>query len=74
MQEAIAPWTQAFCDRRELFNDDENARKHFRQRLEYFLKTLWNMTETENQNTEIQNWLKLAAFTIRNRTITVKVP
>jgi CRISPR-associated protein Cmr2 len=67
--EAILPWTRAFCDRRDQFLGDELAKKDFQDALSEFLKTLWDMTEEKNRDSEIQNWLKLAAFVKRNREI-----
>ncbi|MHC5863244.1 MAG: type III-B CRISPR-associated protein Cas10/Cmr2, partial [Nostoc sp.] len=69
MIEAIVPWTRAFCDRRDQFLEDELAKKDFQEALSEFLQTLWNMTEEKNRDSEIQNWLKLAAFVKRNREI-----
>ncbi len=69
MIEAIVPWTRAFCDRRDQFLGDELAKKDFQDALSEFLKTLWDMTEEKNRDSEIQNWLKLAAFVKRNREI-----
>lgn len=66
---ALAPWTKAFCIRRELFADDDAARDNFQQHLAEFLNALWQTTLEKNLDREIQNWLKLAAFVIRNRTI-----
>ena len=67
--EAIAPWTQAFCSRREALTTDTEGK--FQQALAEFLKTLWMMSVEENRDREIQNWLKLAAFTLRNRNINI---
>ena len=66
---ALPFWTKAFCDRRELFADDDDARDAFQQHLAQFLDALWQTTLEKNLDREIQNWLKLAAFVIRNRTI-----
>jgi len=67
--EAIAPWTQAFCSRREALTTDTEGK--FQKALAEFLKTLWMMSVEENRDREIQNWLKLAAFTLRNRNINI---
>lgn len=72
--EALEPWTQVFCSRRDLFSNDKDALEKFRCRLEQFLQCLWCTTQENDQLTEIQNWLKLAAFTIRTRNITIKTP
>jgi CRISPR-associated protein Cmr2 len=67
MDEAIAPWSQAFCSRREhLVNDSE---RQFQQHLTEFLQALWQTTLEEKLTQEIYNWLKLAAFVIRKRQI-----
>ncbi|WP_337884665.1 type III-B CRISPR-associated protein Cas10/Cmr2 [Fischerella thermalis] len=69
IKEAIAPWTKAFCDRRDQFQEDEAAKKQFQQYLAEFLETLWKTTSEIDKDSEVQNWLKLAAFTLRNRDI-----
>ncbi len=74
--EAITFWTQAFCSRREQLVDEDN-RREFQQRLKDFLQELWRthlqaedeIKTTQQRDREIQNWLKLAAFTLRNRNI-----
>jgi CRISPR-associated protein Cmr2 len=67
MYEAIAPWSQAFCSRREqLVNDSEGQ---FQQQLAEFLQALWRTTAEDKLAQEIYNWLKLAAFVIRKRQI-----
>jgi CRISPR-associated protein Cmr2 len=64
---AIAPWSQAFCSRREqLVNDSEGQ---FQQQLTEFLQALWRTTAEDKLAQEIYNWLKLAAFAIRKRQI-----
>ncbi|WP_375473880.1 type III-B CRISPR-associated protein Cas10/Cmr2 [uncultured Nostoc sp.] len=67
--EAIVPWTRMFCDRRDQFLGDELAKKDFQEALSGFLKTLWDTTHQKNKDSEVQNWLKLAAFVKRNREI-----
>ena len=71
---AIHAWTQAFCSRRDLFSNDDDAREGFRHGLQQFLQRLWDTTPEKDQLTEIQNWLKLAAFTIRTRSIAIRTP
>lgn len=66
---ALASWTTAFCQRRDLFAGDDKAREEFQQHLAEFLAALWRTTSEKELDREIQNWLKLAAFVIRNRTI-----
>jgi CRISPR-associated protein Cmr2 len=66
---AIESWTKAFCQRRELLAGNDAARDEFQQHLAQFLDALWRTTPGKEPDQEIQNWLKLAAFVIRNRTI-----
>jgi CRISPR-associated protein Cmr2 len=67
---AIEPWIIAFCSRREAFKGDEVRLQQFQEALTNFLKTLWLKTEAGKQyDLQIINWLKLAAFLIRNRDI-----
>ena len=68
IKEAIPAWTQAFCDRREQLKD-ENIKQQFQQVLSKFLSDLWDTTTPEELDTQIQTWLKLAAFVKRNREI-----
>lgn len=69
--EAIAPWTKAFCDRRDQFQNDEDGKTKFQKQLADFLTALFITTETKQLDNEIQSWLKLAAFVKRNRDIKV---
>ncbi|MFN9557258.1 MAG: type III-B CRISPR-associated protein Cas10/Cmr2 [Dolichospermum sp.] len=69
--EAIVPWTKAFCDRRDQFQNDEDAKKEFQKQLADFFTALFITTETKQLDNEIQSWLKLAAFVKRNRDIKV---
>ena len=71
--EAIVPWTKAFCDRRDQFQNDEDAKKEFQKQLADFFTALFITTETKQLDDEIQSWLKLAAFVKRNRDIDIKV-
>jgi len=64
---AIAAWTHVFCLRREALTD--KTREGFRSALENFIETLQAKTQPENFNRELRSWLKLAAFTLRNRLI-----
>jgi CRISPR-associated protein Cmr2 len=72
MKAAIQPWTQAFCDRREQLKD-ETLKQRFQQALSEFLCDLWDTTTPEELDTQVQTWLKLAAFTLRNRKIKLGV-
>jgi CRISPR-associated protein Cmr2 len=69
--DAIAPWTKAFCDRRDVFKKDEAAKKHFQKSLAEFLQALKITTEEKSGDRQIQSWLKLAAFVLRNRKIEI---
>jgi len=70
MYEAIEPWTNAFCSRREALKGDELMQKQFQELLTQFLQGLWQTTESGTEcELQINNWLKLAAFLIRNRSI-----
>ena len=67
--EALKPWVQAFCTRRDLFKNDDDARLDFQRYLGDFITQLWQTTPETKPDNEIQNWLKLAAFVKRNREI-----
>ncbi|MDB9485191.1 type III-B CRISPR-associated protein Cas10/Cmr2 [Dolichospermum circinale CS-537/01] len=71
--EAIVPWTKAFCDRRDQFQNDKNStlKTKFQKQLADFFTALFITTETKQLDNEIQSWLKLAAFVKRNRDIKV---
>jgi CRISPR-associated protein Cmr2 len=71
VQEAISPWTKAFCSRRE--NLSEDHQKTVQDAFNSFLDSLWQTTENtpEVLNKAINNWLKLAAFATRKRKITI---
>jgi len=73
MPEAILPWATAFCDRRDLFQEDEVLKQQFRDALTSCLQDLWNRTPEKDRDREIQTWLKLAAFILRNRHIKLGV-
>jgi CRISPR-associated protein Cmr2 len=66
---AIKPWCRAFCDRRAVFGDDTDSRQRFEQVLVVFMTELIKHTQTAELDTEMNNWLKLAAFTLRRREI-----
>ena len=77
IDEAIKPWVNAFCGRRELFKGNEEAQQTFVRELSDWLKTMWKTTSNEKadfettRDHEIQTWLKLAAFVLRKRNIVV---
>ncbi len=70
---AIAPWTQAFCSRRDVLRA-KTERVAFQRQLAQFLTQLWQTTTQETpqktnkrRDDAVQAWLKLAAFVQRNR-------
>jgi CRISPR-associated protein Cmr2 len=72
---AIHTWVEAFCVRRDLFKSDEwgeGAKDRFRQDLSKFLYELSFAFEPQDFDKEVQNWLKLAAFTLRKRSIAIR--
>jgi CRISPR-associated protein Cmr2 len=71
MNEAIQPWVNAFCDRRDFFKGDNDSKKYFNECLVNFLQKVWETTLEADRDRQIQNWLKLAAFTLRNRDIKI---
>jgi CRISPR-associated protein Cmr2 len=69
LDEAIAPWTNCFCDRRDSFQNRPHLRNSFQQTFAAYLSALYTTTPEEKRDRTIQNWLKLAAFVLRNRKI-----
>lgn len=68
ISQAITSWVNLFCERRDLFKGETEEKAKFKQKLEIFLKHLWDHT-SQDKDAAIKNWLKLAAFVLRNRTI-----
>ena len=66
---AIEPWCRAFCERREALSKDEDIRKKFHTALVNFITKIVQYTQASETDTELKNWLKLAAFTLRRREI-----
>jgi CRISPR-associated protein Cmr2 len=66
-EKAIASWTKAFCTRRDTL--PESLQTKFEESLINFLIQLWQTTTSDDRDREVQNWLKLAAFVLRNREI-----
>jgi CRISPR-associated protein Cmr2 len=66
---ALSAWTTVFCERRDFFANDETKKEEFKAKFTDFMKELWETTPEENLTDEIQYWLKLAAFVLRNRDI-----
>lgn len=69
---AIPAWVNLFCERRDLFQGNSEAQEHFSRKFCAFLNHIWEHTQQNDQDTQIQNWLKLAAFNLRNRHIKIK--
>jgi CRISPR-associated protein Cmr2 len=69
IQDAIEPWTIAFCDRRDVFKGNDATKVRFQEILSAFLDALWINTDSKDLDREVEKWLKLAAFTLRNRYI-----
>ncbi len=69
--EAIACWCGVFCDRREKLHDDN--KDAFREALSQFIQALWITTSKDELDKEIKNWLKLTAFILRKRNITINI-
>ena len=66
-EDAIKAWTRVFCDRREIVSDLK-----FPEKLLEYLQKIIAQTQEEDRDSEIKNWLKLAAFVLRNREIKLK--
>jgi CRISPR-associated protein Cmr2 len=97
-ENAIEPWTKAFCSRREILNqgnrelnksevlgangysplpsseveNGDDLKTNIQEKLANYLQSLMTWTQEKERDREIQNWLKLAAFVIRNREINLK--
>jgi CRISPR-associated protein Cmr2 len=69
--EAIGVWANAFCDRREALSDPD-IRRRFHEQLTIFLRDLWMTTQEAERDAAVGNWLKLAAFVLRKRHITIR--
>jgi CRISPR-associated protein Cmr2 len=71
-KKAINAWTHVFCLRREALTDEtltNETRESFRMALETFIEALRSKTLPDDFDRELQSWLKLAAFNLRNRLI-----
>jgi CRISPR-associated protein Cmr2 len=71
IEDAIEPWVYAFGSRRDALAKEEDQ-KRFCQQLHRLLQTLWTLTNEQERDIEMINWLKLAAFVLRKRDI--KIP
>jgi CRISPR-associated protein Cmr2 len=54
-----------------VFKGDDTLKVDFQKTLSEFLTMLYETTQTQHQETEVKNWLKLAAFVLRSRQIKV---
>jgi CRISPR-associated protein Cmr2 len=68
-KDAIEAWTRAFCQRREILNNQVFLARDFPSKLQEYLIKIIAQTQPQDCDSEIQNWLKLAAFVLRNREI-----
>jgi CRISPR-associated protein Cmr2 len=84
IEAAIEQWVKAFCLRREKLKLDEQKATKFQQQLSQFFQSIWqtNQLDPSQSQKEIKamelyrdqqliNWLKITAFVIRNRQITL---
>jgi CRISPR-associated protein Cmr2 len=80
MPAAISAWTQAFCSRRDALSNDPALQAQFRHHLASLLGDLWLTAQhdaderkmAQERDRQVQNWLKLAAFMLRQRDIKIK--
>jgi CRISPR-associated protein Cmr2 len=80
MPAAISAWTQAFCSRRDALSNDPALQAQFRHHLASLLGDLWLTAQhdaderkmAQERDRQVQNWLKLAAFVLRQRDIKIK--
>ena len=70
---AIEVWTIAFCSRRDIFQT-ETERDEIAKVLGEYLRSLEKFTKEQDWDKEIANWLKLAAFILRKRKISLRQP
>ncbi|MGL5834505.1 MAG: type III-B CRISPR-associated protein Cas10/Cmr2 [Waterburya sp.] len=69
-QQAIEQWTKAFCERRNVFANNSSDCELFAIKLSDLLSKLFTYNLSDRyRDLEIKNWLKLAAFILRNRQI-----
>jgi CRISPR-associated protein Cmr2 len=73
--EAIEPWTNAFCTRRDAFStktegdSSSTPKQDFQTLLVQWLEGMYKSCSEQSRSQEIRSWLKLAAFTLRKRKI-----
>lgn len=68
-RDSISDWATLFCARRDLFKQDPDYKQDFRDIFVKFLQQLWDTTQRQQYDEQVKNWLKLAAFLLRNRHI-----
>ncbi|MCS7030136.1 MAG: type III-B CRISPR-associated protein Cas10/Cmr2 [Gloeomargarita sp. SKYG116] len=71
-EDAIADWVTLFCERREVWQGNTEAQAAFQEKLRTFLVNAWQLeskvpNDQKEKSNDLQNWLKLAAFHLRNR-------
>ena len=71
IDEAIPAWVEGFLSRRDAFVHDDQSQDQFSQLLQKFLQDLHKTTTGKLVDREAQSWLKLAAFLIRKRQISL---
>jgi CRISPR-associated protein Cmr2 len=72
MLEAIGSWCQAFVERRQIFEGNDDAKEQFCSNLQQFINIMHQLNLEAEVDEQIRNWLKLAAFTIRRRKIQLR--
>ena len=73
--DAIEDWTRYFCQSLDVFKGNEKEQEEFAKILRKFLRKIYKSTEDRpqgNLDKEIQSWLKLTAFVLRDRIIECK--
>jgi CRISPR-associated protein Cmr2 len=68
---AILAWANAFSDRRDAFAGKDEQKQQFINNLSNWLTEMWKTNDKSTRDDEIGYWLKLAAFVLRKRNITI---
>ena len=68
-EDAIEDWTRYFCKSLDVIKSNQNECKEFDKILRKFLKAIYKSTPEAKLDQEIQSWLKLTAFVLRDRII-----
>jgi CRISPR-associated protein Cmr2 len=68
-RDAINVWVRAFSDRRDILAGNDSNSSAIEIQLARYLRSLIEQTQESECDKQIQNWLKLAAFVLRNRQI-----